>query len=235
VTRTFDSAVDELYQVALGEFVAVRKRLAAELKAAGDKVGAAGLAKLARPTVSAWVVDQLHWRHRAEMDAMFESAARLRRGELDATAAHRDALAALRVRAGEVLHEGGHGATEATVRRIMTTVSALAAAGGWAPDRPGALAEDRDPPGFEGVGVIAARGAGVPALASAPARDERDDRAEAAAREARERAAREARAAEQKRRRAERERLTFQLTAARATVAELERQLAALGRDDDDE
>jgi hypothetical protein len=227
VTRTFDGAADELYQAPLGEFVAVRKRLAAELKAAGDKVGAAGLAKLPRPTVSAWVVDQMHWRHRDELDAMFETAAHLRKGELDATAAHRDALAALRVRAAEVLRDGGHGATEATLRRIMTTVSALAAAGGWAPDRPGALAEDRDPPGFEGVGVIAPR---APAAVPAP-----DDGAEEAAREARERAARAARAAEQQRRRAERERLTFQLTAARATVADLERQLAALGPDEPDD
>ena len=211
---TLADAIEALYRGPIESFVAERKRLAAELKAAGDKIGAAALAKKARPTVSAWIVDQLHWRARPAMDAMFESAARLRAGHLDATAAHKDALAALRARAGELLREAGHAPTESTLRRITTTLSALAAAGGWDPDPPGALAADRDPPGFSGVGVIAP----PPAPTQPP-----DDR--------KEREAREARA----RRRAERDRLSFQLNAARATVAELERQLAALPADEDDD
>jgi len=149
----YDDAVASLFQVPLDQFVTERKRLAGELKAAGDKTGAAKLGKLARPPISAWVVDQLWWHTRAAFEALFETARRLRNGERDATAAHRDALTKLRVQATKILTEAGHGATEATLRRVTLTLSALAAAGGWDPDLPGALSADRDPPGFEAIGI----------------------------------------------------------------------------------
>jgi hypothetical protein len=220
VTRTpYDDAIEALHRAPVEAFVAERKRLAAALKAAGDRDGAARLAKRPRPSVSAWAVNQLHWHARAELDAMFETAARLRSGQLDATAAHRDAIAALRARATELLRDGGHPTTEATLRRVTTTLAALAAVGGFDPDPPGALAADRDPPGFDGVGVIAARPTPVTEID-------------------RERALREERA----RRAAERDRLAFVLKSAhaelharerevdvlRAQIAELEQQLAAL-------
>jgi hypothetical protein len=149
----YDDAVASLFQVPLDRFVTERKRLAGELKAAGDKPGAAKLAKLARPPISAWVVDQLWWRHRAAFDALLETAQRLRDGKLDAMAAHREAIAKLRAHAAHVLADAEHGATEATLRRVTQTLSALAATGGWEPDLPGALSADRDPPGFEAIGV----------------------------------------------------------------------------------
>src|SRR4051812_33386644 len=149
----YDEAVASLFQVPLDQFVTERKRLAGELKAAGDKDGAAKLAKLARPPISAWVVDQLWWHARAAFEALFETARRLRDGRLDATAAHRDALAKLRTQAAKLLTDAGHGTTEATLRRVTLSLSALAAAGGWDPDPPGALSADRDPPGFEAIGI----------------------------------------------------------------------------------
>src|SRR5690349_11903296 len=93
---------------------------------------------------------------------MFESAERLRAGQLDATAAHRDAIAALRARTAEIAEDAGHPANEATLRRVTTTLAALAAAGGFDPDPPGALTADRDPPGFAGVGIIAPPGSHAP-------------------------------------------------------------------------
>jgi len=166
----YDDAVVSLYQVSLDQFVAERKRLAGELKTAGDKAGAAKLAKLARPPISAWVVDQLWWQVRPAFDALFETAQRLRDGKLDAMAAHREAIAKLRAHAARILTAAEHGATEATLRRVTQTLSALAATGGWEPDPPGALSADRDPPGFEAVGIhnLAALPA-APAEASAPA------------------------------------------------------------------
>src|SRR5258708_4841997 len=107
-----------LYRAPHDEFVAERKRLAAELKAAGDKAGAAEFSKLVRPPLSAWAVNQLWWQARAEFDALFASAERLRRGERDATRAHRDAIASLRGQASELLAVGGHAASEAVLRRI---------------------------------------------------------------------------------------------------------------------
>ena len=149
----YDDAVASLFQVPLDQFVTERKRLAGELKAGGDKDGAARLAKLARPPTSAWAVNQLWWHARASFEALFETARRLRDGTLDAAAAHREALAKLRVQAMNILTDAGHGTTEATLRRVTLTLSALAAAGGWDPDLPGALSADRDPPGFEALGA----------------------------------------------------------------------------------
>jgi hypothetical protein len=149
----YDDAVASLFQSPLDQFVIERKRLAGELKADGDKDGAARLAKLARPPLSAWTVDQLWWRARPAFDALFETARRLRDGELDAMTQHRDAVAKLRAEAAKILNEAEHAATEPTLRRVTQTLSALAAAGGWDPDPPGALSADRDPPGFEAVGI----------------------------------------------------------------------------------
>ena len=160
----FEEAVQALYQAPLGEFVAERKRLAGELKAGGDKAGATRLAACKRPTVSAWAVDQLYWHARDAFDAMLATAARLRKGELAARGAHQAAIAALRQRAAAMLGAAGHGASEAVLRRIATTLAAIAAAGGFAPDPPGALAEDRDPPGFEAMPDVLE----VPAPVAAP-------------------------------------------------------------------
>jgi hypothetical protein len=146
---TYEEAVIALYQGALESFVAERKRLSAELKGAGDKDGAARLLKLARPSISAWVVNQLYFRERETFDELLERAAQIRAGDLGATTAHREALAKLRARAARLLTEGAHGASEATLRKVTTTLSALAAAGGFDPDLPGALSADREPPGFE--------------------------------------------------------------------------------------
>src|SRR5207245_1308588 len=132
-----EAAVETLYRGAIDTFVAERKRLAGELKAGGDKDAAASLLKLGRPTISAWAVNQLHWHERATFDRLLATAARLRQGELDAGADHQRALARLRALAAERLASAGHAAPESTLRRVTTTLSALAAAGGFDPDPPG--------------------------------------------------------------------------------------------------
>lgn len=164
----YDAAVAQLYQAPHASFVEERKRLAAELKASGDKAGAAQLAKLGRPPISAWVVNQLWWHARDAFDALFASAARLRDGDLTANAAHRDALAKLRMRATAMLSDAGHATTEATLRRVTQTLSALAATGSFDPDPPGALSADRDPPGFEAIGILPSAPEPAPAPTAKP-------------------------------------------------------------------
>jgi len=148
---SYDEAVSVLYQAAPKAFVAERKRLSTALEAAGDAEGAMRLAKLARPPLSAWVVNQLFWRARDSFDALLAAAKRLRDGDLGATAAHREAMAELRALAVSTLDEAGHAAQDSTLRRVTTTLAAIAAVGGFEPDPPGALSTDRDPPGFEAV------------------------------------------------------------------------------------
>ena len=250
----YDDAVASLFQAPLEQFVAERKRLAGELKTAGDKAGAARLAKLARPPISAWAVDQLWWHARAGFEALFETAQRLRDGKLDATAAHRDAIAKLRARAAQILSDAEHGATEATLRRITQTLSALAASGGWAPDPPGALSADRDPPGFEAVGISLAPAPAPVEPTHAPAkhedelaaaRDRRDakaaahEAAEAKRRQELEEAAERAEEAARLRRAeadrakaaAERHRYEAALRTAKGDVAQREREVARLEKD----
>jgi hypothetical protein len=250
----YEDAVEALFQAPHEQFVAERKRLSGELKAAGDKDGAARLAKLARPPISAWVVDQLWWRARDAFEALFDTAERVRRGDLGASAAHRDALAKLRAQAVQILSDAQHGTSEATLRRVTQTLSALAAAGSWAPDAPGALSADRDPPGFEAIGIsnvipfpVQPRAAARSHAAEADAEtetaadterqrhdaDEARHRRDREAAAARAEAAAELRRAEAKRARAaaERHRLEAALRTARGDVAQREREVVKLERD----
>jgi DNA repair exonuclease SbcCD ATPase subunit len=155
VATAYDDAVLALYRAPLDEFVAERKRLSSELKASGDKHGAARLAKLARPPISAWTVNQLFREARETFDELFAAGERLRAGDLGATSAHREAMTKLRARAETLLGAAGHAASEATLRRITTDLSALAVMGSFDPDPPGALAGDREPPGFDALGMVA--------------------------------------------------------------------------------
>jgi len=257
----YEDTVETLFQVPHEQFVAERKRLAGELKAAGDKAGAAQLAKLARPTISAWVVDQLWWRERGAFDALFESAERVRRGDPGANAAHREALAQLRAQAAQILTLAQHSASESTLRRVTQTLAALAATGSWAPDLPGALSADRDPPGFAAIGIgnvipfpAQPRSTGAAAsnahddaesVASSAPRDTDDVRRrserEAEDRRRRERAAAVVRAeeaarlrraeAERARAQEERNRLEAALRTAQGDVAQREREVIKLERD----
>jgi hypothetical protein len=144
---SYDEAVQALYRASLDQFVAERKRLSDELKA--TEPGSAKLfSKLPRPSISAWATNQLWWRERDAFEELFETSGRLRAGDLEASGAHRKATNRLVTLAGELLREAGHGASEATMRRVAANLGALAAQGTFDPDPPGALKSDRDPPGF---------------------------------------------------------------------------------------
>lgn len=169
---SFDAAADALYAGSLSTFVAERKRLAAELKASGDKTGAATLNKLGRPSASAWAVNQLYRHARAEWDVLLAITERLRQGDFSIVAGQRAALAALRLKATELLKAEGNAAAEAVLSRVETNLLALAATG-WSPDAPGRLVDDRPAPGFDALaGFAAAAGSAPvvsPVVAPAPA------------------------------------------------------------------
>src|SRR5437660_648000 len=148
----YEKALQQLSQATIATFLAERKRLAAELRTTGEKGDAARLELRRKPTASVWAVNQLYWHARAEFDAMLTSAASLRKGDIAANKAYRETLAALHKRAAGILKKAALGASDATLRRVSTTLAAIAAAGGWEPNPPGALAADLDPPGFEAAG-----------------------------------------------------------------------------------
>lgn len=143
-------AIDALYAAPLGEFVAVRKQLAADAKAAGDRTAAAAIAKLARPTPSAWAVNQL-WRQASNLWALLDRASRaVGSGDLSAMGDQRAALAALRARAVELSQAAAQPASEAMLAKLDTNLRALAAHG-WGAVTPGQLVEDLPPPGFDAM------------------------------------------------------------------------------------
>lgn len=222
-----------LHQAPLAEFVAERKRLAAELKARGDKDGAAQLGKVPRPPVSAWVVNQLWWKEQRDFEQLIEAAARVKAGDREASQAHRQRLAELREHAARLLEEAGNAATDSTLRRVTTTLSAIAAQGGFEPDSPGALSADRDPPGFEslGSGFVAARSESpraTPAPQPAAPADDRQAEAERRRLEAEKRRAEEE---ANRRRLAERERLSSAIRDAQSQRTSQLREVARLQRE----
>jgi hypothetical protein len=240
VVRSYDEAVAILYQASFAAFVAERKRLAGELKEAGDKAGATRLGKVGRPSLSAWAVNQLWWTAQGDFEALFAAAQRLREGDLSAGEARREAISKLREGASTLLAQANQAASDATLRRIATTLAALAAAGSFAPDAPGQLAEDRDPPGFESVGSMAemvprapaAPSPRVPAAPSLRAPSPPPPRELEEARRRREDEARHRREDEEARARAdaaERRRLEEERAQRRAERERLERSLRALG------
>jgi hypothetical protein len=160
----WDQAIEALFRAPHANFVAERKRLGGELKAAGDKDAAAKLMKLGRPPASAWAVNQTYWRAREAFDAFLETARRIRAGDIKALPDHKAAIAALRTHAGAFLREIGNAAQDATLRRVEITLSAIAATGSFDPDPSGALSDDRDPPGFLSLGIAG----GQPPPPSAP-------------------------------------------------------------------
>ena len=67
-----DSAADELYAGAREDFTPRRKELAKEAKTAGDATLAAAIEKLAKPTTSAWLANQVARDPDADVDEVAE-------------------------------------------------------------------------------------------------------------------------------------------------------------------
>jgi hypothetical protein len=160
---------DRLFTLPLEEFTPARNALAAALKKAGHVEEADRVRQLAKPSVSAWAVNQLYWRHRVAFDRLLTSGERFRkaqasqlsgrdanlRGSLDA---RREALGELMTLAGAVLQTSGHAPTPDTMRRITTTLEALASVGAERADaQAGRLSDDLAPPGFEALAALVPR------------------------------------------------------------------------------
>jgi hypothetical protein len=73
-----EEAIDQLYGAGLDAFVAERRRLVDEARGAGDRDEARAIAGLRKPTVAAWVLNQLSRRHRRDVDLILDAGQRLR-------------------------------------------------------------------------------------------------------------------------------------------------------------
>jgi hypothetical protein len=152
--------VDELFKLPLAEFTGARNSLAAQLKKSGRADDANLVKALAKPSVSAWAVNQLHWNYREELDQLLATAQHIRkaqssgklaplRGSLDA---RREALSTLSDLAAELLRDAGHNPSPDILHRVTTTLEAVSAYASLS-DGPtaGRLTQDVDPPGFDSL------------------------------------------------------------------------------------
>ena len=158
--------VEALYKLPLSEFTAARNALAGRLKKAGKTDEANRVKGLNKPSAPAWAVNQLYWEHRDLFDRLIASGDRLRkaqasklagqagdiRGALDAL---REALSQLTHLAADRLRQSGSSTTPDQMRRVTSTLEALASIGlvDGGP-QPGRLSDEVDPPGFETLAAL---------------------------------------------------------------------------------
>lgn len=243
--------VDELYGLGLDEFTAARDARAKELRASGDRAGAAAVKALRKPTVSAWAVNQLARRERDTVASLLAAGEALRRAQSalgegggearvlrDAGRDERGAVDALAAAAAELLGSAG----AHTLEEVRETLHA-AASDEEARElvERGRLTKPRQAVGLGGLEAFAASAARPPKRAKAapkgkaapgpkpkPKADER-----AAARAAAERARRKERVIAARRELKEAERTAAESRrAAEAAAAEVERRRKALEREE---
>ena len=154
--------MDELYAVRPEEFVAARSALVKQLKADGRKDDAAAVAKLRRPSVAAWALNQVAREHPELVAAAIDAGEQLRAASDAAVAGRpgelRDATAAERAAAGAVVkaaaaHLGAR--ADATAPALLATIRVAALDEAVADQlRRGVLVTEQEQPGF-GFGLDA--------------------------------------------------------------------------------
>ena len=175
-----DREIDALFQLPLNEFTSARNALAARLSKADHGAKAAKVKALGKPSISAWAVNQLYWRHNDVFNNLIAAGQRLFQAQVshlagkdadmqEAQAAQREALATLSSLADALLRAAGHKPTPDAIRRIHTTLETLSTYSSVSgTPRPGRLTLDVDPPGFESVSaLIPTTGLSKPAVKSA--------------------------------------------------------------------
>ena len=166
--------IDALFKLPLTEFINARKTLAARLKKNAYADEAQIVKALAKPSVSAWTVNQLYWNHRDEFDELISTGQRFRKAQASGKMVNmREALAQLSDLATEILGEAGHNPSLDVLRRITTTLEALSSLASFSDEAtPGRLTQDVDPPGFDSFGsftptaVTTSRAPKAPVVAS---------------------------------------------------------------------
>ena len=155
--------LDALFRLPLAEFTAARNTLAARLKQDGRRSDADLVKALVKPSITAWAVNQLYWKHREAFDRLIATGERFRQAQTSrlvqkvadmrsALDARREELSNLSDLATTLLRDTGHNPTPDTIHRITTTLEAMSAYASLRDaQRPGRLTGDVDPPGFESL------------------------------------------------------------------------------------
>ncbi len=170
--------VDALFKRPLAEFIGARNNLTARLKQGGRTNDANLVKALAKPSISAWAVNQLYWKHREAFDQLLATGQRFRQAQTSRTAgriadmlgsldARRETLSHLSELAPALLRDAGHNPMPDMIHRITTTLEALSAYASLSDGpTPGRLTHDVAPPGFESLASL------IPSANTAEGKDE---------------------------------------------------------------
>ena len=155
-----ESDREALFKLPLAEFTSARNVLAKKLKQQKRDREAEEVRALAKPSVSAWAVNQLYWQHGKDFGRLLNAGSHLAKEQAAQLAGksanlrraiddRRQVLSYLLRLADNLLRNAGHPASPDTLRRIETTLEALSTspAGLGAPP-PGYLTVDLAPLGF---------------------------------------------------------------------------------------
>ena len=151
-----EGELNNLFKLPLNEFIAARKILASQFKKSGHAIDAERVKLLAKPSISAWTVNQLYWNHREAFDELLGSGQRFRKAQTSgkiaemraALDARREALSHLAELATAMLSDIGPNPSLDTIRRITSTLEAVSASAALDGATLGRLTKDIDPPGF---------------------------------------------------------------------------------------
>jgi hypothetical protein len=225
-----DADIRQLFEVPPARFVAARTELVGSLKAQGERERAAAIARVRRPSVTAWALDRLVEDAPEALDELFAANDALRAAMGDtgsragarfreAAGARQRVVAALAARAGAFLEHAGAPATRVNIDRIVGTLMATAADPEGADLlRRGVLDHDLSAGGGFEV-AFGAAGPAPPGTGTSDRREAPDRAASARAARRRERAERDA------------ERAAQAATAAARAAAAAERDAAEAERD----
>jgi len=156
------SASDALFRLPHDEFTAARNALALRLKKEGKTEESARVKAIAKPTATAWAVNQLYWRHPKDIERLVDLGEKVRKAQTSGQANLRDLLderrkllSELAGRAAAILREAGHGSSPDAMRRLTITLDSLASWGrtDGAPQA-GRLTADLEPLGFDGLAAL---------------------------------------------------------------------------------
>jgi hypothetical protein len=132
---TLTEVADELYGLPPAEFTATRDERARVAKAAGRREDAAAIRKLARPTTSAWLVNQLSREAPHGLERLFEVADALAEAQRtlagdrmrELSAHRRQVVTELLPVAGAVADRAGQPASPAVLEEVRATLEAAVA------------------------------------------------------------------------------------------------------------
>jgi hypothetical protein len=155
-----ESSIDELYQKPPGEFTAARNALAKTLSGAD----AAGVRKLAKPTVVPFAVNLLYWHARATYDRLRKAGETLRAAQIaalkgkqadvrGASESHRKAIAEAASEAQKLAQAAGASPSPDELTRTLEALSLAADE----PETAGRLTKALQPAGFEALGAVPQR------------------------------------------------------------------------------